>query len=169
MSLAEGTGLLHTSLDVSSQQQACSSDSQHTKSSCIALIRRLDDRERFGEAHRKQLSRQLLRVHCAASMQIWSALACWLWALLRCGAPSVSPATHAPLARKAVADSSAPVSPFICSSDIAVHMHCDSRFTNAEMHLGQAEVYGSFTQPCSTCTPALPPTPHCIRRLTMNF
>ena len=69
LSLAEGTGLLHTSLDVSSQQQACSSDSQHTKSSCIALIRRLDDRERFGEAHRKQLSHQLLRVSGCTVLQ----------------------------------------------------------------------------------------------------
>ncbi len=52
LSLVEGTGLLHRSLGISTQHQACSSDSQHIKSSCIAFIRRLYNREQFGEVHR---------------------------------------------------------------------------------------------------------------------
>jgi len=52
LSLVEGTGLLHRSLGISTQHQACSSDSQHIKSSCIAFVRRLYDREQFGEVHR---------------------------------------------------------------------------------------------------------------------
>ena len=52
LSLVERLDLLHRSLGISTQHQDCSSDSHHSKSSCIASIQRLLDIKQFGEVHR---------------------------------------------------------------------------------------------------------------------
>ncbi len=64
-----------------------------------------------------------------------------IWAVLGCGAVSVSPAAHAPPACQLLTDNSVPLSPFTCTSDICrTYMHYDNSYTDVQMHLGQAGV-----------------------------
>ena len=77
-SLVEGSAPLHRSPGISTQHQACNSDSQHIKSACIAFMRRLmANKSLVRYTGSTELSvAEKNRLQYATSTQIQSALAC---------------------------------------------------------------------------------------------